>query len=78
MRWEDCSGYTLAEDISKVEKTMKFLLALKEVEKDFHFVVYIIEQVEMIVMGNEMSEEYEDEEMAFTDLDDDSYFTMAR
>jgi len=72
MRWEDCQGYTLDADLKKLDETMVFLSALKEVEKDFHFVVYIIEQVEMIVQGNEMTEMLDEEEAS------NDFYAMAK
>ena len=59
--WENSKDYTLEKDIEEVNNYLAFLSYLKEVEKNYHFVCYLIEQIEFIHTAYIMEEEYERE-----------------
>ncbi len=61
--WEDCHGYSFIEDLRRVECILDFLEELKKVEEQYHFVVYICEQVQMTYDGNRMAEDETNYEM---------------
>lgn len=52
-----CRNDSSEEDMDNL---VKFFCALKKHDHNQHFVVYIADEVYMIIHGNEMSEEYDD------------------
>ena len=68
---EGCFGYSHKDDLERFNKYYNFLMVLKQSSFTYHFLDFILEEVEMIVEGNKMSELLEDEELSQMNWDED-------
>lgn len=53
---EDCHGYTHENKVRQINNTLTWLKTVKEYESDYHYLVYIINEIDMIIIGHVMSE----------------------
>jgi hypothetical protein len=73
--WSKCNDYTHEQDVEKFNNYYKFLQELKDSSFTFHFIDFILDEVEMCIEGNMLSEYYDDmaEEEREFGIDNDSH-----
>ena len=54
---EDCHEYSHDKKVDQLYVTLNWLRIVKEYEENYHYLTYLVDEVDMVVIGHAMSEE---------------------